>query len=107
MNDSCSSPSSVITNLPVRQNLSAAVSAAYAQGCGGAVIVLKVSDLTQINHWHGYEAGDKVIEAVMNRIEPYLSEGYFLSRLGGGHFLIFLRADQGEGVLENRVDHLM
>ncbi|MHA7853808.1 putative bifunctional diguanylate cyclase/phosphodiesterase [Marinobacter shengliensis] len=107
MNDSCASPSSVITNLPVRQNLSAAVSAAYAQGCTGAVIVLKVSDLTQINHWHGYEAGDRVIEAVMNRIEPYLSEGYFLSRLGGGHFLIFLRADQGEGVLENRVNHLM
>jgi len=107
MNGSCCSLTGPITNLPVRENLSAAVSAAHAQDLNAAVIVLKVSDLTEINHWHGYETGDQVIETVMERIESCLSEGHFVGRLGGGHFLVFLRTQLHKTALVDQVEELI
>jgi len=106
MNGSCCSLAGPITNLPVRQNLSAAVSAAHEQGWNAAVIVLKVSDLTEVNHWHGYATGDQVIETVMARIESHLSEGHFVGRLGGGHFLVFMRTQLHKGALSEQVEQL-
>jgi len=107
MNGSCCSLTGPITNLPIRQNLSAAVSAAHEQGWNAAVIVLKVSDLTEVNHWHGYKTGDQVIETVMGRIESCLSEGHFVGRLGGGHFLVFLRTQVHKAALADQVEELI
>ncbi|MEQ5814268.1 bifunctional diguanylate cyclase/phosphodiesterase [Marinobacter sp. NFXS11] len=107
MNGSCCSPTGPITNLPVRQNLSAAIEAAHQQGWSAAVIVMKVGDLTEINHWHGYATGDRVIETVMERIESCLSEGHFVGRLGGGHFLVFLRTQLHRAALAEHVEQLI
>lgn len=96
-----------LTNLPVRQNLSAAIERSVQKGIRAAIMVVKVGDLTEINHWHGYEVGDQVIRTVMERIEASLHESDFVGRLGGGHFLVFLNHRMEREALAERVQSLL
>jgi diguanylate cyclase (GGDEF)-like protein len=86
-----------MTGLPVRQSLAKAVADAETQGQRVAVLVIKVSDLCQVNHGHDYETGDKVIAELMSRISRRLVDGHLVGRLGGGHFLAITRFDQQTG----------
>ncbi len=107
MKGSCCSLTGPLTNLPVRQNLSAAVERALQSGHAAAVMVMKIADLTEINHWQGYEVGDRVISTVMGRIEASLQNNDFVGRLGGGHFLVFLNHAQGREALVERAEALL
>ncbi len=107
MKGSCCSLTGPLTNLPVRQNLSVAVQLAAQKGRGAAVMVVKIGALTEINHWQGYEVGDRVIRTVMGRIEASLQENDFVGRLGGGHFLVFLNHGRQPDRLDERVQMLL
>lgn len=85
-----------MTGLPVRQHLSDRVAESLADGNRLAVMVIKASDLGQINHSRGYEAGDDVIRELVQRIGTRHSTVQFVGRLGGGHFMAIARS-QGVG----------
>lgn len=107
MKGSCCSLTGPLTNLPVRQNLSAAIEQTLQRSFSAAVMVVKIGDLTEINHWQGYEIGDRVIRTVMGRIEASLEENDFVGRLGGGHFLVFLNHALGREAVAERVQSLL
>jgi len=107
---SVAAESFVTTGMPVRQNLSDRVAEALADGDRMAVLVIKASDLGQINHSRGYEAGDDVIRELVQRIGTRHSSVQFVGRLGGGHFLAIARGqDTGDdftGTIERLIADL-
>jgi predicted signal transduction protein with EAL and GGDEF domain len=94
---SASVASLVMTGLPARQKLSVELARALSSGQRLATLVIKVSDLGQINHSRGYWAGDEVIRELVRRIDTSHCNARFGGRLGGGHFMAIACTSNSDG----------
>ncbi len=82
-----------LTNLPNRSLFVDRVDQALAQAdersSSVAVMFIDLDDFKEINHSYGYEAGDKLLVAVAERLEESFP-GATIARLGGDAFTVLL-----------------
>ncbi|HZF45501.1 MAG TPA: diguanylate cyclase, partial [Sphingomonadaceae bacterium] len=74
------------------RHLDAAVDGARQKGSRFALLYLDGNDFKQINDCHGHEAGDKVLQAIADRLRQSVRHADHVFRLGGDEFAIILGA---------------
>lgn len=83
-----------LTALPNRQlleeRLSRSLEASKADGSFGALVMLDLDDFRTVNESRGHVAGDRLLQAVAQRLGALLRGGDTLARPGGDEFLLLL-----------------
>lgn len=74
------------------RHLEAAVETARQKESCFALLYLDGNDFKQINDCHGHEAGDKVLQAIAERLRKSVRQADHVYRLGGDEFAIILGA---------------
>ena len=85
----------VLTGLPSRNGLVAAIEAILDSpaGCAGATLVmLDLEGQRDINDVYGFAAGDRLLIAVGERLCAELGDDAVVARIGGDEFMVFLPA---------------
>jgi diguanylate cyclase (GGDEF)-like protein len=81
-----------LTGLPnstvLRPHLERVLATARVDRTRTALFVIELSDLTAINHSHGRDVGDQVVQAVVARIAAAIRPGHRLFRADGTHFAV-------------------
>jgi diguanylate cyclase (GGDEF)-like protein len=84
----------VLTGLPNRSLFNNRLEHAFAQaerhGQGLAVMFVDLDDFKVINDSHGHDAGDRVLQAIAERLEENVRGEDTVSRQGGDEFLCLL-----------------
>jgi diguanylate cyclase (GGDEF)-like protein len=62
-----------------------------------ALLCIRISDLTRIQHSYGYRAADQVLEGVYGRLAQIARDQDYLTWIGDGTFALVLRKVMGEG----------
>ena len=101
----------VLTGLPNRLLLADRLQQAMAQSARrGQTVVLVYLDLDgfkAVNDAYGHAVGDRLLQALGQRLSEHLREGDTLARLGGDEFVaILIDLDRGEPVL-NLIERLL
>jgi diguanylate cyclase (GGDEF)-like protein/PAS domain S-box-containing protein len=89
------------------EELSRHISRASRYGNGGAVLVVDLDDLKDVNDSHGHRTGDALIRSVADLLRDRLRHSDVLARLGGDEFAVLLpRVEPEEARLtaENLLD---
>ena len=88
------STNDVLTGLPTQQvfkdRLSVALFQAHRDNARLAVMMVGLDRFQRVNESLGHEAGDRLLQAVSQRLQENLREGDFLARMGGDEFLILV-----------------
>lgn len=83
-----------LTGLPNRSllgdRLDRAISAAAERGETGALLVIDMDRLKEVNDVHGHATGDRLLVEAAARLGGCLAEGDLLARLGGDSFAIVI-----------------
>lgn len=83
-----------LTALPNRQlleeRLSRSLEASQADGSFGALVMLDLDDFRTVNESRGHGIGDRLLQAVAQRLGALLRGGDTLARPGGDEFLLLL-----------------
>ncbi|MCB5423881.1 diguanylate cyclase [Altererythrobacter sp. CC-YST694] len=74
------------------RHLDAAVEGVRQKGWRFALLYLDGNDFKRINDCHGHEAGDKVLQAIAERLRQSVRQADHVFRLGGDEFAIILGA---------------
>jgi diguanylate cyclase (GGDEF)-like protein/PAS domain S-box-containing protein len=72
------------------EELSRCVASAQRYGEGGAVLVLDLDNLKQLNDALGHEAGDELLRTVAGLLSERFEESDIVARLGSDEFAVFL-----------------
>lgn len=86
-----------LTGLPNRARLSTTLISAYRErknGKGFNLLLLDLDRFKLVNDTYGHPVGDKLLQAVAERLRKNLRKDDFVARLGGDEFAIFQR-DRG------------
>ena len=97
------------TGLPSRANLEAAITAQFSKlqpGEAAAVILVDIRRFKSLNHSFGYQAGDRIIQAVSARLKSVEQENLTLARMGGDRFALFMHAITSQGAVSELVTGL-
>lgn len=83
-----------LTGLPNRQlleeRLDRALQACEASGRHGALVMLDLDDFRGVNDTHGHAVGDRLLQAVAQRLGGLVAGSDTLARPGGDEFLLLL-----------------
>jgi diguanylate cyclase (GGDEF)-like protein len=82
------------TGLPSRTNLLRAAESELQRlqlGEAVALVLVDIRRFKSLNHSFGYQAGDRIIAAVAERLASVKSEAHFLARYDGDRFALLLR----------------
>ena len=63
------------------------------------LILVEISNLRQINQRHGYAAGDKMVDAMLERLPRSLKRANSISRIGGQTFAVLIIASTSPDVI--------
>lgn len=89
-----------LTELPNRESLRVALEAAAQrgreQGEIAALLFIDLDNFKQINDDHGHAAGDRLLQAVAQRLRSLLRADDLAARLAGDEFALLLRAPMDE-----------
>ena len=98
----------ILTGLLNRRGFEREVGALLADPqCGyGAMIMLDLDNLKQINDTNGHDWGDLYIKTAAEAVRDMTREGEFSSRVSGDEFLVFLTASSTEADVAARVEAL-
>jgi len=90
-----------LTGLPNRSQLHAhidrAIAVANRRHQRAALLFIDIDQFKQINELHGHAAGDRVLQALVNRIQGCLPRDELLSRYGGDEFVVVLSQVENVG----------
>ena len=75
-----------LTGLANRREFYAAVDAAALSGRAWTVMLVDLDRFARVNTDHGWDAGDRVLVAVAERVRTCVSPGDAVARLGGDEF---------------------
>lgn len=96
-----------LTGLPKRSLLIETLARRIAEGQKGVVACIDLDGLARINHVFGHAVGDRLIQAVANRLRAAVLDGEFLARFEGDEFVLLLPADEdAEKRLQRLIDLL-
>jgi diguanylate cyclase (GGDEF)-like protein len=84
-----------LTGLPGRNETLDLIQAALDGPDGVALLCASVDNLSQVNEYHGHEAGDAVLAAVAERLRACLDASALIGRGTGGEFVVLLRGVSG------------
>lgn len=79
-----------LTGLPGRAETLGMVQAALDGPAGLALLCASVDNLSQVNDYHGHEAGDVVLATVAERLRAVLDPSARIGRGTGGEFVVLL-----------------
>lgn len=79
-----------LTQLPNRLHFRRELDKALAQGRPVAVLVLGLNRFKEVNRRIGYAAGDRLLQAMAERLRRVVRPGAFTARLGGDLFAVML-----------------
>ena len=89
-----------LTDLPNRESLRVALEDAAQQGREqgkpSALLFVDLDNFKQINDDHGHAAGDRLLQAVAQRLRGLLRPGDLAARLAGDEFALLMRAPMDE-----------
>jgi diguanylate cyclase (GGDEF)-like protein len=89
-----------LTDLPNRESLRVALEDAAQQGREqgkpSALLFVDLDNFKQINDDHGHAAGDRLLQAVAQRLRGLLRPGDLAARLAGDEFALLMRAPVDE-----------
>ncbi|MEZ5728473.1 MAG: EAL domain-containing protein [Burkholderiaceae bacterium] len=101
----------VLTNLPNRrllgQRLAAAVARAAEHGQVSAILCLDLDRFKAVNDTLGHGAGDRLLQAVADRLRGCVKTQDTVARLGGDEFAIVVERPQGSGEVETLAQHIV
>lgn len=87
-----------VTGLPNRQSfideLTTTLNHCHRRGSDAALMIVALSGLGRINHLHGHDFGDLVIESMVGRIRGVLPEDARISCTGSAEFSVILTDTQ-------------
>ncbi|MEH0166320.1 putative bifunctional diguanylate cyclase/phosphodiesterase [Roseateles microcysteis] len=91
-----------LTDLPNRETLRLALASAAAEaaqnGTPAALLFIDLDNFKQINDNHGHAAGDRVLQAVAQRLRGLLRPDDLVARLAGDEFAMLLAAPVDEAL---------
>lgn len=91
-----------LTDLPNRQWLYEKFESDFVNtNMNGALLFLDLDNFKYINDTVGHEFGDKLIQAVGERLKLLVNEDVFLVRIGGDEFIILIKNIMDEDKLES------
>jgi len=100
-----------LTDLPnqslLRDRLTQAIALARRQGGGGAVLVVDIDHLREINRLYGHESGDEVLQQVAERLRGNVRDSDSVARIGDDEFAVLApRLGQADalGTLKDKLD---
>jgi diguanylate cyclase (GGDEF)-like protein len=88
-----------LTKLPNRELFVSRLDAALTSGGTGAVLILDIDRLPQINDALGHDAGDGVLIDVADRLRSSVRADDLVARMSGGEFVVLLQMDPEADVL--------
>jgi diguanylate cyclase (GGDEF)-like protein len=90
----------VLTGLPNRARLLAAIEAAVPSPGGGGLLILDLDGFKQVNDTLGHHAGDELLREVARRLRREVRAEDLAARLGGDEFAVLLSGTTREEALE-------
>jgi diguanylate cyclase (GGDEF)-like protein len=100
-----------LTRLPNRRKLATQLEGAIAAAAdlheSFALVVVDLDNFKSINDTLGHTFGDRVLQAIGERLEQAAGAGTLVARLGGDEFTVILEAVQGSGDVSKRVAALL
>jgi diguanylate cyclase (GGDEF)-like protein len=87
-----------LTGLANRRTFQAEIAARLAVASGerpGALLLIDVDRLKEVNDAHGHEIGDALLRAVAQRVVSSVGESGFVARIGGDDFAVLLDGVDG------------
>ena len=82
-----------LTKLPNRALFTARLDHALVADVCGAVLILDIDRLAEVNDALGHDAGDELLVEVADRLRTSLRSDDLVARLSGGEFVALLRSD--------------
>ncbi|MGN0153687.1 MAG: GGDEF domain-containing protein [Lachnospiraceae bacterium] len=73
----------------------------------GAVVILDIDELKQINDRYGHMQGDRAIVETANVLRESFKEPELVGRIGGDEFMVYIPNLEGEIHLIIRLEHLL
>ncbi|WP_298337585.1 EAL domain-containing protein [uncultured Erythrobacter sp.] len=64
------------------------------------LLLIDLDGFKAVNDTHGHLVGDRLLQAVADRLRSFASADLFVSRMGGDEFNLILESDQNEGGIE-------
>lgn len=90
-----------LTGLWNRSYTEELVNTLFAEGDGGALMMIDMDNFKAINDNYGHIAGDKVLVMFADTLRYYCSERDILCRIGGDEFVAFIRDGMSKTELSN------
>ena len=91
LRQSCAGEADALTGLPNRKFLGRWLPEALADDAPVCIASLNLDGFGFVNEWHGYEAGDSVLQEVAAVLERICRRGDSVMRVGDDEFVIVLR----------------
>jgi len=100
-----------LTQLPNRRNLGAQIEAAIARAAASrerfALLFVDLDNFKSINDTLGHTFGDRVLQAIGERLQVAAGPQSFIARLGGDEFTVLLENAQSAEAVTTRVSALL
>lgn len=79
-----------LTGLYCRSAFMESVQRLLARGVSGSMAIVDLDHFNKLNHEHGHDVGDMVVQCMASRIQASVTADVTAARCGGDEFLLFM-----------------
>jgi diguanylate cyclase (GGDEF)-like protein len=95
-----------LTNLPNKKMLIKKLSEEIENNRSGALILIDLDDLKEINDTLGHVYGDRVLLSIAEKLNSIVKKGVFVSRFGGDEFIVLISGAEDNLKIEYYVNKI-